>query len=90
VVFAEGRRAFKYSSILGYELPWNSFQFKMDLFVELDEDSVQAKIRAINAYETQKHRIFFSNDIVGDLARVRGKQIGKNYAECFEVIRMIL
>ncbi|MBL7849454.1 MAG: PIG-L family deacetylase [Cyclobacteriaceae bacterium] len=90
VVFAEGRRAFKYSSILGYELPWNSFDFKMDLFIELSKESVDAKVQAINAYETQKGRMFFSNDIVGDLARVRGKQIGKEYAECFEVIRMIL
>jgi LmbE family N-acetylglucosaminyl deacetylase len=90
VVFAEGRRAFKYSSILGYELPWNSFDFKMDLFIELSKESVDAKVKAINAYKTQKTRMFFSNDIVGDLARVRGKQIGKEYAECFEVIRMIL
>lgn len=90
VVFAEGRRAFKYSSILGYELPWNSFDFKMDLFIELSKESVEAKVKAINAYKTQKNRMFFSNDIVGDLARVRGKQIGKEYAECFEVIRMIL
>ncbi len=90
VVFAEGRRAFKYSSILGYELPWNSFDFKMDLFIELTQESVDAKVKAINAYATQKSRMFFSNDIVGDLARVRGKQIGKEYAECFEVIRMIL
>ena len=90
VVFAEGRRAFKYSSILGYELPWNSFDFKMDLFIELSKESVDTKVRAINAYKTQKSRLFFSNDIVGDLARVRGKQIGREYAECFEVIRMII
>lgn len=90
VVFAEGRRAFKYSSILGYELPWNSFDFKMDVFIELSKEAVDTKVKAINAYKTQKSRMFFSNDIVGDLARVRGKQIGKEYAECFEVIRMIL
>ena len=90
VVFAEGRRAFKYSTILGYELPWNSFDFKMDLFIELSDETVKEKVRAINEYRTQKSRIFFSNDIVGDLARVRGKQIGKEYAECFEVIRMII
>lgn len=90
VVFAEGRRAFKYASILGYELPWNSFDFKMDLFIELSYENVKAKVSAINAYATQKNRIFFSNDIVGDLARVRGKQIGKEYAECFEVIRLIV
>lgn len=90
VVCAEARRAFKYKTLLGYELPWNNFEFSMDVFVTVTEEDVAAKVDAINAFETQKHRMFFSNDIVGDLARVRGKQIGREYAECFELIRMIL
>jgi LmbE family N-acetylglucosaminyl deacetylase len=90
VVFAEGRRAFKFTNIIGYELPWNSIQFSMDIFVTLGREDVEAKISAINAYHTQKDRLFFSNDIVGDLARVRGKQVGQEYAECFELIRLIL
>src|SRR5262245_56974000 len=32
VVHAEGRRAFKYRSLLGYELPWNNMEFSMDVF----------------------------------------------------------
>jgi N-acetylglucosamine malate deacetylase 1 len=89
VVFAEARRAFKYRTMLGYELPWNNMEFSMDVFVTVDEEDVAAKVAAINAFRTQKHRMFFSNDIVGDLARVRGKQIGRQYAECFELIRLI-
>ena len=90
VVFAEGRRAFKYTNVLGYELPWNSIEFSMDVFVTVSKADVDAKIAAINAYHSQKHRMFFSNDIVGDLARVRGKQVGRDYAECFELVRFIL
>lgn len=90
VVFAEGRRAFKYGSLLGYELPWNNMEFSMDTFITLTKEDVDAKIRAINCYKTQKHRMFFANDIVGDLARVRGKQIGHEFAECFELIRLII
>lgn len=90
VVFAEARRAFKYTSILGFELPWNNMEFSMDVFITLTKEDVDAKIGAINCYKTQKHRMFFANDIVGDLARVRGKQIGHQYAECFELIRLIL
>lgn len=89
VVFSEGRRAFKYTSILGYELPWNSIEFSMDLFITVEKVDIDAKIEAINAYRTQKHRQFFANDIVGDLARVRGKQVGHDYAECFEIVRLI-
>ena len=90
VVFAEARRAFKYTTILGYELPWNCMEFPMDVFITLDQEAVDAKVAAINAFSTQKSRMFFSNDIVGDLARVRGKQIGREYAECFELVRLIV
>jgi LmbE family N-acetylglucosaminyl deacetylase len=89
VVFAEARRAFKYGTLLGYELPWNNMEFSMDVFLTVGEEDVAAKVAAINAFKTQKHRMFFSNDIVGDLARVRGKQIGRQYAECFELIRLV-
>jgi LmbE family N-acetylglucosaminyl deacetylase len=89
VVYAEARRAFKFTTLLGYELPWNSMDFSMDVFITLDKESVDAKVAAINAYKTQKNRLFFSNDIVGDLARVRGKQIGREYAECFELLRLV-
>jgi LmbE family N-acetylglucosaminyl deacetylase len=90
VVHAEARRAFKFHTLLGYELPWNSLEFNMDVFVTLTKEDVDAKVAAINAYSTQKNRMFFSNDIVGDLARVRGKQVGQQYAECFELVRLIL
>ena len=71
-------------------VPWNSIEFSMDVFVTVTKEDVDAKIAAINAYRTQKHRQFFANDIVGDLARVRGKQVGHDYAECFELVRFIL
>jgi LmbE family N-acetylglucosaminyl deacetylase len=89
VVHAEARRAFKYTTMLGYELPWNSLEFSMDVFITLSREEVDAKVAAINAFRTQKSRNFFSNDIVGDLARVRGKQVGREFAECFELMRMI-
>ena len=90
MVFAEARRAFKFTNLLGYELPWNSLDFSMDMFITLTAEEVAAKVAAIDAFETQKGRLFFSNGIVGDLARVRGKQVGKEYAECFEIIRLIV
>jgi len=89
VVFEEARRAFKYSSLLGYELPWNQFKTSSDFFVELNQDDIDCKKSAIDSYKTQKERSFFGNDILMDLARIRGKQIEVKYAECFEVIRWI-
>ncbi len=90
VAYQEARRAFKYSTILGYELPWNSMTFDMDVFIEISEEDVKAKQASINSFETQKLRMFFSNDIITDLAKLRGKQIGKDFAECFELTRIII
>lgn len=90
VVYAEARRAFKFTTMLGYELPWNSMEFDMDVFITVRQEDIEAKVAAVNAYKTQSNRIFFSNDIVGDLARVRGKQVGQSFAECFELIRAII
>jgi len=90
VVYQEARRAFKYSTILGYELPWNSLSFNMDVFIELSAEDVKVKQESINSFASQKERMFFSNDIITDLAKLRGKQIGKEYAECFELTRLIM
>src|SRR5690606_6909644 len=38
VVHAEARRAFKFTTLLGYELPWNSLSFSMDVFVRLTRE----------------------------------------------------
>jgi len=89
VVFQEARRAFKYSSILGYELPWNQFTTHADFFIELSQDDIDCKKKAIDEFTTQKQRSFFGNDILIDLARVRGKQVETDYAECFELIRYV-
>lgn len=90
VTYQEARRAFKYSSILGYELPWNSMSFDMDVFIEVSKENIEAKQQSINSFESQKARTFFSNDIITDLAKLRGKQVGKDFAECFELTRVII
>jgi LmbE family N-acetylglucosaminyl deacetylase len=50
VIYAESIRAFKYCSILGYELPWNNFSFNTDFFIRLSEKSIQAKTDSLGAY----------------------------------------
>ena len=88
-VHDEAVRVFKNSTILGYELPWNSIKMNMDVFISLDESDVIVKQEAINAFKSQSERSFFANDILSSLAKVRGKQVNKEFAECFELIRMV-
>ena len=90
-VAEEGIRAFKYSSsILSYEIPWNTFSFDPSAFVTLEEKHLKKKMEAINRYQSQKHRDYISQEFIYGLARVRGVQIKAQYAEAFEVVRWII
>lgn len=86
-IHEEGIRAFKYSCLLGYEMPWNNFGFTSYIFVNLELKHVQKKIDALNIYQTQKSRSYSNIDFVLSLAKLRGGQIKRDYAESFEAIR---
>lgn len=86
----EGMRAFKFNSILSYELPWNNFSFTTSSFVHLAEEDVKTKVNALQAYQSQAHRPYSDEDFIRSLARTRGVQIGTKYAEAFELVRWII
>jgi LmbE family N-acetylglucosaminyl deacetylase len=86
----EGLRAFKFSSILCYELPWNNLNFSTSAFMYLDEKNIETKVRALKEYKSQAHRPYSNEEFIRSLARTRGVQINTNYAETFEVMRWIL
>lgn len=91
-VHAEAIRAFKCSSVLGYELPWNQTAFAAQAFVELKQCHLDAKWRALTHYETQLslERPYFSPSFIEGLARIRGVQGKMHLAEAFEVLRLRL
>lgn len=89
-IATEGVRAFKFSSILCYEVPWNNFTFNTSAFVHLEERHIQKKSDAVAEYKSQAHRSYANEEFVRSLARTRGVQIGAKYAETFDVIRWIL
>jgi N-acetylglucosamine malate deacetylase 1 len=88
-VSAEGFRAFKRTSIFGYELPWNNLTFTSSAFIVVDEAHVQAKINALQCYKSQSERSYATGDFVRSMAKVRGTQIGVPFAEAFEAIRLV-
>lgn len=85
----EGFRAFKRTTMLGYEVPWNNLDFRTSCFVNLSRNHLDAKIRALSMYESQKHRTYASEEFIRSLAMVRGVQIGTQLAEAFEVVRWV-
>ena len=47
VIAAEGLRAFKRTTILGYEIPWNNFDFAYQAYVALQQEHVDRKVAAL-------------------------------------------
>ncbi|MFQ5447854.1 MAG: PIG-L deacetylase family protein [Saprospiraceae bacterium] len=86
----EGIRAFKYCSILGYELIWNNLSFSTDCFIEITRLHLDKKVAALKAYVTQQEKSYMQPAFIESLARVRGGQVGVDFAETFEVIRWLI
>lgn len=89
VIYTEALRAFKHSTLYGYEMPWNNFQFKGAVFITVNDAAINKKIAALAAYHSQQHRSYMQPNFIKSLATVRGVQAGVAYAECFEAIRVI-
>ena len=90
VVAREARRAFKRTRLLGYEMPWNNFQFESTAFISVDRTDADAKVAALAEYSTQASRTYMVRDYQEAQLRYRGVQIGVEFAEAFEVIRWLL
>ena len=86
----EGLRAFKNTTVLGYELIWNNLSFDTTSFVKLEKKHIQAKCDALKEYKSQGARDYMSEEFIYSLARTRGVQIGTTYAESFEVLRWVM
>lgn len=89
VICEEGFRAFKRSSILGYEIPWNNRKIDLTYFQEIDEEDLACKVSAISSYKSQVFRNPRYEEFIRSLAVQRGCQVGCRYAEAYEVIRWV-
>ena len=89
VVAAEGLRAFKRTTILGYEIPWNNFDFSYQAYVALERRHVERKIAALGHYESQQHRRYSDPEYIQNVARTHGINVNREYAEVFQVYRVV-
>jgi LmbE family N-acetylglucosaminyl deacetylase len=89
VIHQEGMRAFKNVTFAGYELPWNNYSFRTNFFIRLSESELNKKVEALKSYQSQSHRNYMQEDFIRSLAKVRGVQCNSNYAEVFEMYRLI-
>ena len=86
----EGIRAFKKSSVLGYELPWNNLTFNNQTFSIVEKEDMDKKFECLSQYVSQKNRDYFQKEFIYGNCITHGIQVGVKYAEVFENYRWIL
>jgi LmbE family N-acetylglucosaminyl deacetylase len=89
VIAAEGLRAFKRTTILGYEIPWNNYDFAYQAYVALGRGHLERKAAALAKYASQQHRRYSDPEYMWSLARTHGINVNREYAEVFEVYRVV-
>ena len=88
-VAQEGLRAFKRTTVLGYEIPWNNLDFSFGAYLALEQHHLERKVAALTCYASQQHRRYANSEYVWNLARVHGINVNREYAECFQVYRIV-
>ncbi len=89
-IAAEGLRAFKRTTILGYEIPWNNFDFSLQAYVSLERAHIERKVAALAKYASQQHRRYADADYIWSVARTHGINVNREYAEVFQVYRAVV
>lgn len=90
IIAQEGMRAFKKTTILAYEMPWNNINFSTQVFIKLEERYIDIKIAALKEYISQREKPYANESFVKSLAHTRGVSIDTEYAEAFEVVRLVI
>lgn len=90
VIYTEAFRAFKNTTMLGYEIPGNTRDFTASCFVKLQPIRVAKKLEAIKCYKSQlvKCPEYFLTSITGQMT-LRGQYVKTEYAEAFELVRLV-
>jgi LmbE family N-acetylglucosaminyl deacetylase len=89
VIAAEGLRAFKRTTILGYEIPWNNYDFAYQAYVGLERRHLELKTSALAKYASQHHRRYSDPEYIWNIARTHGINVNREFAEVFEVYRVV-
>ena len=88
-VTQEALRAFRGTTVLGYDVLRSSYGFFPHFLVEVTEAAVNKKIEALAKYVTYTDRYYFSEPILRSTAIRHGALAERPFAEGFDIIRIV-
>ncbi len=88
-VTEEALRAFRGTTLLGFDVLRSSYGFFPDFLVEVSEQGVNTKIKALQAYKTYADKYYFDENIIHATAIRHGALAERPYAEGFDILRIV-
>jgi len=85
----EAIRAFRGTTVLGYDVLRSSYGFFPDFLVQVSEKAVETKLKALSQYNTYANKYYFSEEILRATAIRQGALAERPLAEGFDIIRMV-
>ena len=77
-------------TVLFYEDIRSGQQQNLNCYNPISKEDLGAKYNMLSNYHTQKKKHYFTQDAVATMAKFRGGQIKVDYAEAFEVKRLVM
>ncbi len=88
-VTKEGLRAFRGTTVLGFDCLRSSYGFFPHFLVEVNEQDVECKVNALAEYQTYANKYYFNPNILRATLIRHGALAERPYAEGFDILRIV-
>ena len=85
----ESLRAFRGITVLGFDVVRSSYGFFPHFLVEVSEEDVNAKIKALSQYETYRDKYYFNSELTRSISIRHGALAEIPFAEGFDILRIV-
>lgn len=89
VVTEEALRAFRGTTVLGFDVLRSSYGFFPHFLVEVTAADVERKVEALAQYKTYSGKYYFAPDVIRSTLIRHGALVERPYAEGFDILRII-
>jgi LmbE family N-acetylglucosaminyl deacetylase len=85
----ESLRAFRGITVLGFDVVRSSHGFFPHFLVEVDEQDVEAKVKALSEYKTYRDKYYFNCELTRSILVRHGALAERPFAEGFDILRIV-
>jgi len=89
VCTVEALRAFRGTTVLGFDVLRSSYGFFPNFLVEVSEGDVEKKIQALSEYTTYCDKYYFDPQVIRSTCVRQGALAERQFAEGFDILRIV-